>query len=143
MKAITVQQPFGGLLVMGLKEYETRSWSTKYRGPLAIHVSAKIPKYGWDTIKMLQDSFVSRFGEGSEANRIIYKTGCIIGEVDLIDVVPTETVEFGVDNFLEQYVGDFTKGRFAWKCANPIIYDKPIFIKGKLQLWEWEKNLNE
>lgn len=139
MKVISICQPFAGLLVLGLKEYETRSWATKHRGPLAIHSSAKIPTYGHDTIKMLYDSFPSRFYEGSPATKKIYKSGYIIGEVELVDVVRTEAVEFGIDNFLEQYVGDFTEGRFAWKCANPIIYENPVSIKGKLQLWEWEK----
>lgn len=142
MKTLSLHNPFAGLLVLGLKEYETRSWATKYRGPLAIHASAQIPKYAKDTIKMLQNSF-TRFTSNPATMSMITKTGLIIGEVELVDCVPAESVEHGVDNWLERYVGDFTAGRFAWKCANPVIYKNPVSIKGKLQLWEWEKNLNE
>lgn len=39
MKAITLYQPWATLVAIGEKRIETRSWSTKYRGPLAIHVS--------------------------------------------------------------------------------------------------------
>lgn len=37
MKAITIIQPWATLIAIGNKQIETRSWSTKYRGPLAIH----------------------------------------------------------------------------------------------------------
>lgn len=41
MKAITIWQPWASLLACGAKQYETRSWETKYRGPIAIHAAAK------------------------------------------------------------------------------------------------------
>lgn len=37
MKAITVWQPWASLLACGAKNYETRGWATRYRGPIAIH----------------------------------------------------------------------------------------------------------
>ena len=39
MKAITIWQPWASLLVSGRKRYETRSWATSYRGPIAIHAA--------------------------------------------------------------------------------------------------------
>jgi len=41
MKAITIWQPYASLVAIGAKKYETRSWATKYRGPIAIHAAAK------------------------------------------------------------------------------------------------------
>lgn len=41
MKAITVWQPWASLLVSGRKRYETRSWATSYRGPIAIHAAKR------------------------------------------------------------------------------------------------------
>lgn len=38
MKAITILQPWASLIACGKKQIETRSWATKYRGPIAIHV---------------------------------------------------------------------------------------------------------
>lgn len=46
MKALTVRQPWASLIAAGVKTIETRSWSTKYRGPLAIHAGAWRP---WKT----------------------------------------------------------------------------------------------
>ncbi len=40
MKALTVWQPWATLVAIGAKRIETRSWSTSYRGPLAIHAAA-------------------------------------------------------------------------------------------------------
>lgn len=37
MKAITIWQPWASLLAIGEKQFETRSWATTYRGPIAIH----------------------------------------------------------------------------------------------------------
>jgi hypothetical protein len=40
MKAISLFQPWASLIMLGYKSYETRSWATKHRGPLAIAASA-------------------------------------------------------------------------------------------------------
>ena len=37
MKALTMTQPWATLVALGENTIETRSWSTSYRGPLAIH----------------------------------------------------------------------------------------------------------
>jgi activating signal cointegrator 1 len=44
MKAITIIQPWATLIALGEKKFETRSWATKHRGPLAIHAGKKIDK---------------------------------------------------------------------------------------------------
>ncbi len=45
MKAITIWQPWASLIACGAKQYETRSWATSYRGPIAIHAAAvKVPQ---------------------------------------------------------------------------------------------------
>jgi len=37
IKAITIVEPWASLIACGAKKIETRSWSTQYRGPIAIH----------------------------------------------------------------------------------------------------------
>lgn len=44
MKALTLHQPWASLIAVGAKRIETRSWSTTYRGPLAIHAGARKPE---------------------------------------------------------------------------------------------------
>lgn len=70
MRALTMQLPFGGLIAEGTKTVETRSWSTKYRGPLAIHNGKSWPTglrrfvrqwTGWDDDD-LRDEIAAVFG---------------------------------------------------------------------------------
>ena len=44
MKAITIKQPFASLIAAGLKEYEFRTWKTKYRGEILIHAGKGVDK---------------------------------------------------------------------------------------------------
>jgi hypothetical protein len=39
MKVLSLTQPWATLAAIGAKKIETRSWSTAYRGPLAIHAA--------------------------------------------------------------------------------------------------------
>lgn len=54
MKALTIRQPWASLIAHGVKTIETRSWSTKYRGPLAIHAGHRWD-VGWGTHALWHD----------------------------------------------------------------------------------------
>ena len=41
MRALSLRQPWASLIADGHKTIETRTWRTRYRGPLAIHASAR------------------------------------------------------------------------------------------------------
>lgn len=44
MKAITIKQPWATLILLKEKQFETRSWQTKYGGSIAIHAGKSIDK---------------------------------------------------------------------------------------------------
>ncbi len=44
MKAITIKQPCATLIAEGYKEYEFRTWKTKYREDILIHAGNGIDK---------------------------------------------------------------------------------------------------
>lgn len=44
-RAITLQQPWASLVTIGAKTIETRSWSTRYRGPLLVHAGKVRPNF--------------------------------------------------------------------------------------------------
>jgi len=46
MKALSLWQPWASLIALDVKRIETRGWSTKYRGPLAIHAGKSEPPRG-------------------------------------------------------------------------------------------------
>ncbi len=49
MKTLTLTQPWAQLIAIGAKRIETRSWGTKYRGPIAIHAAKGFPKWARET----------------------------------------------------------------------------------------------
>lgn len=51
MKVITVKQPFASLIAAGIKEYEFRTWKSKYRGKLLIHAGKGINKKAMEKFK--------------------------------------------------------------------------------------------
>lgn len=48
MKALTIHQPWAQLIALGVKTIETRSWSTRHRGAIAIHAGASQRSIGID-----------------------------------------------------------------------------------------------
>lgn len=125
MKVLTVKEPWASLIIDGYKKYEFRSWKTKYRGKLLIHAGMSIESDMLDNFK--------------DYNLECSK-GAIIGEVELVDCIlvddkfnrelrSIDPVVYGRSNHVETY---------AWKLENVIKYDKPINIKGKLGLWNYE-----
>jgi hypothetical protein len=47
MKALSIKQPYAGLIISGIKNIENRSWSTKYTGQLVIVSTAKPDAATW------------------------------------------------------------------------------------------------
>lgn len=141
MKALTIWQPWSSLLVFGQKKYETRSWATAYRGPIAIHAAKRPVRRtidaldtgnAWDTLELFESLFP---GTGELAQ---LSTGAIIGTAiltgcNLID----EAFAAGLTP-QERALGDFTLGRYAWEFQKMIPVDPPIPAKGMQGLWEWK-----
>lgn len=50
MKVLTIRQPWATLIMLGIKQLETRSWRTHYRGELVIHASATGSRTSVDTL---------------------------------------------------------------------------------------------
>lgn len=149
MKAISLLQPWASLVVDGHKLIETRSFGTKYRGELLIHVSLG-KKYGKLSCRELcyTEPFNSIIGSGKGFDQLPF--GAIIGKVDLIDVIPTfEVTEPGTTKIFkgeqvwsitkqEIAFGDYGPNRYAWLLANPVKFAKPIPAKGKLSIWDFD-----
>ncbi|MDB5200568.1 MAG: hypothetical protein JWO92_2531 [Chitinophagaceae bacterium] len=136
MKAISLLQPFASLIVIGAKKFETRSWGTRYRGPLLIHASKK-----WDTDQeQLLDTFHFGTALQNTDGKIKLPFGSVIGKVYLASVNYTQVV-VGSLSEQEKAFGDYTHGRYAWELKDPVQFDKPIPYKGSLSIWEFPDEL--
>ncbi len=144
MKALTLTQPWATLVAIGAKRIETRSWSTSYRGPLAIHAAKGFPKWAREfTAESLcyeaVRAGISRFPG--------YPLGCVLATCRLVNCVPTEVLDPGDTVFSvslqkisdqEIQFGDFSPGRWGWVLEDVKQLLEPIPAKGTLGLWEWE-----
>lgn len=92
MKFLTIRQPWASLIAVGAKQIETRPFSTKYRGPLAIHAAKAKPSR--DLVRMGQWLTRWDYGEGRYVMSdglgkwVALPLGAVVAVCDLIDVVP-------------------------------------------------------
>ena len=127
MKVITIKQPFASLIAEGLKEYEFRTWKTKYRGEIFIHA-----------VKSIDQKAMKKFEEyGLE-----YPLGCIIARADLCDCIKVDNEFRKVLNEKNPKVySEIVKHPewegYGFKMEN-VKKIKPIPAQGKLSIWEYE-----
>lgn len=126
MKVLTIRQPWASLIVNGYKIYEFRSRKINYRGKILIHAGLNIDK---EVIDMF------------ESYNLDYIKGAIIGEAEIVgcilvddsfndEIIKINSIVYGQGNYI---------GNYAWKLDNVVKYDKPIYCKGQLGLWNYDK----
>jgi hypothetical protein len=149
-KTLSLTQPWASLVAYALKVFETRSWYSPHRGPIAIHASAGFPK----DCKMLchEEPFteallsigISRIDQlplgavlATGTMRGCYKMGSLYAPcaADLFR-------HFRVPMHPEFSFGDFSDGRYAWLLEDVVKLPEPIPAKGSLGLWRWDDGAN-
>jgi len=157
MKAISLWQPYGTLIAIEAKHYETRSWSTSYRGPILIHaaknnngclalesaiyrlrpsdqkeIHSYVPgTFFYCAIKALYDFHKKPYGAFIPKLPL----GAALCIADLVEVVPTEAI-VGQLSQQERAFGDYSHGRYAWKFSNITRLNSPMPMKGGQRLFE-------
>ena len=127
MKVITIKQPFASLIAFGIKEYEFRTWKTKYRGEILIHAGKGIDKKA-----------MKKF----ECYGLDYPRGAIIARVNLTDCVTVDD-EFrkvlkGKNELVYSSIVKHTEWNgYGFKLENVTKIDL-IPAKGKLSIWEYD-----
>jgi activating signal cointegrator 1 len=135
MKVISIQQPWASLIINGHKEYETRSWATRYRGPVLIHACAGMPKLNRSLL--IQHPFAEVLA-GTKLDQ-----GAIIGMAHLRHVFTSEAlvarIKFAPRAYKTHEIafGDYSPGRFGWLLQNVIKFDASLPAKGQLGLWNF------
>ena len=127
MKVITIKQPWATLIAKGYKEYEFRTWKTKYRGDILIHAGKKIDKKAIERFKYLN---------------LEYPVGKIIAQATITDCVYVDE-EFTKKMYKKDpivYKGLISKEDwhgYGFKLEN-VKEINPIEINGKLSLWDYD-----
>lgn len=166
MKALTLTQPWATLVALRYKRIETRSWSTRYRGPLAIHAAKGLPKglRRGDTMELgpfeVERDAAGLLLRGPTAWPYRLPLGAVVTVVDLIGVeritrgigdhdedVYLGHVKAGPAQGLELELGDYRSGRYGWllgsawgrhRALASWLLDHPQPATGHLGLWEWD-----
>ncbi len=129
MKVITIKQPWATLIAEGYKEYEFRTWKTKYRGDILIHAGKGIDKKAMERFQYLN---------------LEYPIGKIIAKATITDCIK-------VDNSLKEKLKEkdpivyqgiinrtlIDRAEYGFKLEN-VIKIEPIEINGKLSLWDYD-----
>lgn len=149
MKAITIIQPWATLIAIGEKKFETRSWATKHRGPLAIHAGKRVDKE-----ECMREPFKFVLAKhGYTADNL--PTGAIVALSNMTNCykvsrssgedgpvwldIEGRTLCWAGKLLQEYYFGDYSDGRFAWEQAG-VRQIEPIPAKGQQGLWNWSES---
>lgn len=163
MKALTIWQPWASLKACGAKKFETRSWETRYRGPIAIHAGKE--SYGPYACELpigFTDAAVNAMWPGTTDPCVITDNwdelprGAIIATGELVAChrivchggrgISSQgpgwlETESGIYEPTDQELlfGDWTPGRYAWEIVNMRMLPWPIPAKGAQGLWNWDE----
>jgi hypothetical protein len=139
-KVITLLQPWAQLVVLGFKQFETRTRRTEFRGEIFIHSSARM--YAGDLElcqvephfkKCIPDPHVLQMG------KIIGKAvieACYPAE-EIADFLQKEAAKGSEIAARELKFGDFRKGRFAYSMTHAVLFQNPIFARGNVMIWDY------
>jgi hypothetical protein len=151
MRALSLLQPWATLWVSGAKLIETRGWGTKYRGPVAVHASARMRREDVELcfLQPFADALAALgFNQAADLPK-----GKVLGTVNLVDCTemvgtpnergvrcscPEHTVlRSGAQiTETERAFGLYEPGRFAWMTGpERTILADPIPCRGSLGLW--------
>ena len=127
MKVLTIKQPFATLIAEGYKEYEFRTWKTKYRGEFLIHAGIGVDKKAMEKYKHLN---------------LEYPSGCIIAKVTLTDCIEINEESRKMlkekNNIVYDHIIKYTDWKgYGFKIDN-IKKINPIPIKDKLSFWDYD-----
>lgn len=127
MRAISLWGPYATLIADGRKLFETRTWTTTYRGPIAIHASSTV---------------VAEYAVACGYKPEGLPRGAIVAVARLAGILTTEEAVRVIEDTMpaaqareELAHGDYSPGRYAWELAD--VHAIPaLWIPGRQGLWD-------
>lgn len=119
MKALSIRQPWAGLIIHGYKDIENRDWPTRYRGPLLVHAPLTLDA------ELCAEFDAALVEDGLPP--IEWRTGGIVGVVEVVDCVTASASDW--------FSGPYG---FVLAHARPLPF---VPLKGRLGLFDVPGNL--
>jgi hypothetical protein len=158
MKCLTLTQPWATLVAIGAKKFETRSWRTAYRGPIAIHSAKSFPKKcqslcsqepfrcvlhgaGYDYPWNFPCGYVLAVAELTDCFRVTEKLPEFLGKECHFVYFNGKVATTKIVDRMQFFFGDFSKDRYIWELSNVQGVNPIIPCKGSLGLWTVPDNI--
>jgi hypothetical protein len=124
IRALSIRQPWAWAVCAGVKRTENRTWTTEYRGTIAIHASSSM---------QIVNAFKRESG-CEHFNSDWFKSSAIIGLADIADIA----------SYGPQHETDpFASGPYCWTMTNARFLKEPISMPGKLNLFKLTSNVQQ
>lgn len=134
MKAITVTQPWAGLLVAGIKPIENRPRqiialrSIPIR--LAIHASREVDESAFDKIAEIDPGLRIAFDTKNWIDRLCRITSAVLGVARCYDVVDESSISRVVEEHQRWFFG-----KYGYLLDEAVTLKTPVLCRGMLGLW--------
>jgi hypothetical protein len=141
-------QPWATLVAIGENSIETRSWGTRYRGPLAIHAAKGFPRDARELVRL--SPFRQALARHGYPDAAALPLGAVIAVAALDDVMRFDRKSLSEVRSRarrgelpphEADFGDFSPGRYGWILKEVRPLSEPIPARGMLGLWELPREL--
>lgn len=171
MKGLSLWQPWASLCGIGAKEYETRSWPTRYRGRIAIHAAKKgfyqaiaqsfetneaamefhreVENFpGW----VVEEGYIrvspvhfplGAFVATATLAQCFWVFGCGYPDagVRIVRDIDTEKTHEIHVSERELLFGDWSSGRFVWRLEDVRALAVPLPATGRQGLWNIDEKI--
>jgi len=139
VKALTLAQPWATLVAAGEKKIETRSWRTRYRGPIAIHAAKSYP--AWARELALKPPFAAAVHRIFHGEAPTFPLGAVVAVAELVECVRIDALPLSwapQSGSAEHAFGDYSPGRFMFRLEAILPLTDIIPTRGALGIWEWD-----
>ncbi|KAK8732045.1 hypothetical protein OTU49_007156 [Cherax quadricarinatus] len=131
---LSMHQPWASLLVAGVKRHEGRTWYSPHRGRLWIAAAAKMPTP--DEIKQMEHAYSVLLKDENLPFPHHYPTGCLLGCVDVIDVLPQE-------EYRKVHPDGESDSPYVFVCENPQEMILKFPIKGQHKIYKLDPKIHQ
>lgn len=137
MRAISLWQPYAQLMAIGAKKFETRHWSTKYRGPIAIHAAKRADRKARDPFHHIAP-IRAALGKAGYHNFDDLPLGAVVAIGELTKCYDAMVLATRNPGSPELAFGHYAPGRFGWHIQNVRMLAEPYPVRGQQGLFTVE-----
>ncbi len=136
LRALTVKDPWATLIAIGAKQIETRSYRTRYRGPISIHSSKAFRREDQEFCS--QEPVCSALERAGIYSPTDMPRGAVIAVAEIVacdQVLGGQDSQEMIPPEPERSFGFYSPGRWMWRLANVRRLAEPVPSRGLLGLW--------